>query len=51
MQNQIYDVVVMGGGASGMMAAGTAASLGKRVLIRNDGGWKSCRKWKESFTS
>lgn len=31
--NHAYDVVVLGGGASGMMAAGTAASLGKRVLL------------------
>ncbi len=28
-----YDVVVIGGGASGMMAAGRAASRGKRVLL------------------
>ena len=28
-----YDVIVIGGGASGMMAAGRAASLGKRVLL------------------
>ncbi len=28
-----YDVIVIGGGASGMMAAGTAASMGKRVLV------------------
>ncbi len=28
-----YDVVVIGGGASGMMAAGRAAELGKRVLL------------------
>ncbi|AEE96150.1 HI0933 family protein [Mahella australiensis 50-1 BON] len=28
-----YDVVVVGGGAAGMMAAGTAASRGKRVLL------------------
>lgn len=29
----MYDVIVIGGGASGMMAAGTAASFGKRVLV------------------
>jgi hypothetical protein len=29
----IYDVIVIGGGASGMMAAGTAAKRGKAVLI------------------
>jgi predicted Rossmann fold flavoprotein len=28
-----YDVIVIGGGAAGMMAAGRAAELGKRVLI------------------
>lgn len=28
-----YDVIVIGGGESGMMAAGRAAALGKRVLI------------------
>jgi len=28
-----YDVLVIGGGASGMMAAGRAAELGKRVLL------------------
>lgn len=28
-----YDVMVIGGGASGMMAAGVAASRGKRVLL------------------
>ncbi len=31
--NQQYDVIVIGGGASGMMAAATAAKRGKRVLI------------------
>jgi predicted Rossmann fold flavoprotein len=30
---QQYDVIVIGGGASGMMAAGRAAELGKRVLL------------------
>lgn len=29
----IYDVIVIGGGASGMMAAGRAAERGKRVLL------------------
>lgn len=28
-----YDVIVIGGGASGMMAAGRAAELGKKVLL------------------
>lgn len=28
-----FDIIVVGGGASGMMAAGTAASRGKRVLL------------------
>lgn len=31
--NQQYDVIVIGGGASGMMAAGTAAKRGLRVLL------------------
>ncbi|MBM3254562.1 MAG: FAD-dependent oxidoreductase, partial [Candidatus Omnitrophica bacterium] len=33
-----YDTIVVGSGPSGMMAAGTAASTGKRVLLleRND---------------
>jgi len=30
---EIYDVIVIGGGASGMMAAGTAALRGKKVLL------------------
>ncbi|GMQ94923.1 MAG: NAD(P)/FAD-dependent oxidoreductase [Patescibacteria group bacterium] len=30
---QHYDVIVIGGGASGMMAAGRAASRGRRVLL------------------
>ena len=29
----MYDVIVVGGGASGMMAAGRAAELGKKVLL------------------
>lgn len=32
-QHEDYDLIVIGGGASGMMAAGTAAARGKRVLI------------------
>jgi predicted Rossmann fold flavoprotein len=32
-QVEQYDVVVIGGGASGMMAAGRAAECGKRVLV------------------
>ena len=28
-----YDVIVIGGGAAGCMAAGTAAKQGKRVLL------------------
>lgn len=31
--SEIYDVLIVGGGASGMMAAGVAASRGKRVLL------------------
>lgn len=31
--SQIYDVIVIGGGASGMMAAGRAAELGSSVLL------------------
>lgn len=33
MAHEQYDVVVVGGGASGLMAAGRAAALGKRVLL------------------
>lgn len=33
MQNTIWDVVVIGGGPAGMMAAGRAGELGKRVLL------------------
>ena len=31
--NQDFDVIVVGGGASGMMAAGRSAELGKKVLL------------------
>ncbi len=31
--SEIYDCIVVGGGASGMMAAGVAAESGKRVLV------------------
>lgn len=30
---EIYDVIVVGGGAAGLMAAGTSAQAGKKVLI------------------
>ena len=33
MQNKKYDIVIIGGGAAGMMAAGRAAEFGKTVLI------------------
>lgn len=33
MKSTQYDVLVIGGGASGMMAAGRAAEMGKRVLL------------------
>ncbi|MCB4790299.1 MAG: NAD(P)/FAD-dependent oxidoreductase [Elusimicrobia bacterium] len=38
LKNNEYDVVVIGAGASGMMAAGRAGELGKKVLLieRND---------------
>ncbi|ETB63892.1 TPA: aminoacetone oxidase family FAD-binding enzyme [Candidatus Nomurabacteria bacterium] len=32
-QNKIWDVVIIGGGASGMMASSVASSLGKSVLL------------------
>ncbi len=32
-EETIWDVVVIGGGASGMMTAGVASSLGKKVLL------------------
>ena len=31
--SEVYDVIVIGGGASGMMAAGVAAKEGKKVLL------------------
>lgn len=38
MKSMKYDVVVMGGGPAGMIAAGTAASMGRKTLIveKND---------------
>jgi predicted Rossmann fold flavoprotein len=38
IENTIWDVVVIGGGASGMMSAVTASELGKKVLLieKND---------------
>lgn len=33
MQSNVYDLIVVGGGASGMMAAGRAAARGKKVLL------------------
>jgi predicted Rossmann fold flavoprotein len=32
-KNIIYDVIIVGGGASGMMAAGSAGAMGKKVLL------------------
>ena len=33
IEREPYDVIVIGAGAAGMMAAGTAARQGKRVLL------------------
>lgn len=33
MESKIYDVIVVGGGAAGLMAAGTAAEQGKSVFL------------------
>ncbi len=33
LQDEIFDVIVVGGGASGLLAAGVAAEAGKKVLI------------------
>ncbi len=33
IKNTIYDVIVVGGGASGLMAAGSAGTTGKKVLL------------------
>lgn len=33
MKNEVYDVIVIGGGASGMMASGVAGENGKKVLL------------------
>ncbi len=33
LQDEVFDVIVIGGGAAGLMAAGTAAEAGKKVLI------------------
>ena len=33
IEREPYDVIVIGAGAAGMMAAGTAARAGKRVLL------------------
>ena len=33
LEDTIWDVVVIGGGASGMMAAGRAAEFGAKVLL------------------
>ena len=35
----IYDVVVVGGGPSGMMAAGRAAEIGARELLLEENKW------------
>jgi hypothetical protein len=45
--SQVYDVIVVGGGAAGMFSAATAASFGKRVLLLE----KTARfGWKLSIT-
>gem|GEM_PF-2363398 len=38
MKNQVYDIVVIGGGPAGMMAAATAAQKGAKVALleKND---------------
>ena len=33
LNNKVWDLVVIGAGPAGMMAAGRAAELGKKVLI------------------
>ena len=33
LEEKVFDLVVIGGGAAGLMAAGTAASLGRNVLL------------------
>ena len=33
LQDKIYDVIVIGAGAAGLMAAGTAAMNGRKVLL------------------
>ena len=33
MNAEEFDVIVVGGGASGMMAAGIAAACGRKVLL------------------
>lgn len=44
MSGSKTEILVVGGGAAGMMAAGTAADLGCRVtLLEHSGRWgKSC---------
>lgn len=38
LHNELFDVIVVGGGASGMMAAGQAALQGKKVLLLEKNG-------------